>query len=223
MAFFPLASLRATIGTMVPPPRLPRGFFHKPTLIVARDLLGQRLVRLDTPPLRLESIILETEAYIGMEDLGCHARAGLTQRNASMWGEPGHAYVYFTYGMHWMLNVVTERRGLPAAVLIRALLPLQGIQVMSRRRGGKPLSALTNGPAKLCQAMAIDRRFDGHDLCAPEAQLYIEAAPAVSEECVIVGPRVGLTRVPEPWKSMPWRFQVSPAYATRLAEEVSLV
>jgi DNA-3-methyladenine glycosylase len=176
-------------------------------LAVARELLGQRLVRIEKDGSRLSGRIIETEAYIGSEDLGCHAKAGLTTRNASMWGPPGCAYVYFTYGMHWMLNFVTEEAGFPAAVLIRALLPEEGLAGMRRRRAGRPDGELARGPAKLCLALAVDRRFDGHDLCSPKATLFLEACPAVPDHAVTTGPRVGLSTVPEPWRSKPWRFR----------------
>ena len=102
---------------------LPRDFYDRPTLTVARDLMGARLVRI-LDGVKLVGLITETEAYISEKDLACHARAGRTARTAVMYGEPGHAYVYFTYGNHWMLNVVTERKGFPAAVLIRAIQPI---------------------------------------------------------------------------------------------------
>jgi len=200
---------------MASPPRLPRSFYQRPTLIVARRLLGQRLVRLDRGR-RLSGWIVEAEAYIGQEDLACHARVGRTERNRVMWGEPGHAYVYFTYGMHWCLNVVTEGTGRPAAVLLRALAPAEGLGSMQRRRSIRlrrapdPQTGLTDGPAKLCQALAIDRRFNGHDLCTPQSRLFVERGPVVSAAAVVRGPRVGLDRVPEPWKSKPWRFRLRP-------------
>ncbi len=106
-----------------------RDFFNRPTLKVARDLIGTRLVRI-LEGQKLVGLITETEAYISEKDLACHAKAGLTPRTAVMFGEPGHAYVYFTYGNHWMLNVVTEREGFPAAVLIRAIQPVEGVDIM---------------------------------------------------------------------------------------------
>lgn len=187
--------------------RLSRSFFARPTLQVARELLGQRIVRVETDGQRLCGMIIETEAYIGTQDLGCHARVGRTARNDSMWGPPGHVYVYFTYGMHWMLNFVTEPEGSPAAVLIRGLVPVEGLERMQSRRPGRIARELTDGPAKLCQSLGIDRTFDGHDLCAPSSILYVEQDHQVPEESVTTGPRVGLSRVPEPWKSIPWRFK----------------
>lgn len=188
--------------------RLPRRFFDRPTLTVARALIGQRLVKLETGGRRLSGRIIEAEAYIGVEDLGCHARAGRTRRNESMWGAPGRAYVYFTYGMHWMLNLVTEAEGYPAAVLIRALDAEEGAVSMRRRRGAVPESLLSDGPAKLCQALALDRRWDGYDLCRPGARLFIERVGDIPASRITTGPRVGLDRVPEPWKGKPWRFRL---------------
>ena len=147
-------------------PRLPRRFFAGPTLRVARELLGQRLVHL-SGGLRLDGMIIETEAYIDQTDLACHARFGRTPRSGVMYGPPGRAYVYFTYGMHWMLNIVTEAEGFPAAVLIRAIRPEAGLAVMQARRGADvPPARLTDGPGKLAQALGIDGALNGHDLCA---------------------------------------------------------
>lgn len=188
-------------------PRLPREFYAQPTLAVARQLLGQRIVRLEPGGLRTAGLITETEAYIGIYDKGSHASVGLTPRNAPMWGQPGFAYVYFIYGMHWMFNIVTEAEGFPAAVLIRALLPEEGLETMQARRGERPLLSLTDGPAKLCQALGIDRSFNGSDLCSPEAALFLEQGLAIPDSAVTIGPRVGLNQVDEPWKSMPWRFR----------------
>jgi DNA-3-methyladenine glycosylase len=193
------------------PHRLTRPFFQRPTLTVAREVLGARLVRVERGGARSSGLIIEAEAYIGSEDLGCHARSGRTARNTSMWGPAGHAYVYFTYGMHWCLNLVTEADGFPAAVLLRALFPLEGVDRMRRRRGAAGGTDLTGGPAKLCQALGIDRRFDGHDLCAPQAALFLESGSRIADEDVAAGPRVGLDSVPQPWRSVPWRFLVRPS------------
>lgn len=185
-----------------------RDFFARPALQVARDLLGMRLVRLDDGR-RLAGIIVEAEAYCGEDDLGCHARAGRTPRTSVMYEQPGHAYVYFTYGMHWMLNFVTEISGVPAAVLIRAITPTEGLDVIAARRDGQPSPRWTDGPAKLCQALGIDGRHNGIDICIQEAEIFIESDTnwdPVPDSCVITGPRVGLNNVPEPWKTIPWRF-----------------
>ncbi len=193
-------------------PRLPRRFYARPTLEVARALLGQRLVHVSNG-WRLAGLITETEAYIGQTDLACHARFGRTPRSEVMFGPPGHAYVYFTYGMHWMLNVVTEAKGFPAAVLIRALQPEVGLEVMRERRGERgrtaPPERLADGPAKLTQALGIDGRLNGHDLCAQDAQLFIERAPAVPDAAVALGPRIGLNTTPEPWRSKLWNFKTA--------------
>jgi DNA-3-methyladenine glycosylase len=156
---------------------------------------------------RISGIITETEAYRGEDDLACHARAGRTPRTAVMYGQPGHAYVYFTYGMHWLLNFVTEAEGYPAAVLIRGIQPTGGLDIISERRAGRHRSQWTNGPAKLCQALGIDGKFNGIDICSPEAGLFVEQGESTPDSCVTIGPRVGLNTVPEPWISMPWRFR----------------
>ena len=187
--------------------RLLRSFFAQPTLIVARQLLGCRLVKLEGEHC-LSGYITEVEAYRGEQDLGCHAKAGRTPRTQIMYGPPGHAYVYFTYGMHWMLNFVTEAEGFPAAVLLRGIYPAEGRETIAARRKGQPPTLWTDGPAKICQALDIDQRFNGADLCAPDARLYIESGLAIPDESVTIGPRVGLYTVPEPWKSIPWRFLV---------------
>jgi DNA-3-methyladenine glycosylase len=190
---------------MTSAPRLDRQFFNRPTLQVARELLGTRLVRLEGGE-RTAGIIVETEAYIGEDDLGCHASVGYTPRTRVLYGPPGHAYVYFTYGMYWMLNFVAEREGFPAAVLIRGIVPTEGIERIAARRDGRPRNQWTNGPGKICLALAINRAQNDIDLCAPEAELFVEIGENISESCVTIGPRVGLNSVPEPWKSVPWRF-----------------
>jgi len=182
---------------------LPRSFYNRPTLTVARELIGARLVRI-LDGKKLVGLIVETEAYISEKDLACHAKAGLTRRTAPMFGEPGHAYVYFTYGNHWMLNAVTEREGFPAAVLIRAIQPIEGVDVMMRKRGGRD----TFGPGKLTRAMGIGKAENTADLTGTASGLWIEAGVKVPNKSVTIGARVGLNNTPEPWLSKPWRFLV---------------
>jgi len=182
---------------------LPRDFYNRPTLTVARELIGTRLVRI-LDGVKLVGLITETEAYISEKDLACHAKAGLTPRTAPMFGEPGHAYVYFTYGNHWMLNVVTEKEGFPAAVLIRAIQPIEGVEVMLERRSGRD----TFGPGKICQAMGISKGENTADLTGTASGLWIEAGVQVPNSRVTKGPRLGLNSTPEPWLSKPWRFKV---------------
>jgi DNA-3-methyladenine glycosylase len=173
---------------------------------VAPDLLGSTLVRvLDGQ--RISGRIVEVEAYVGPEDTACHASRGRTARNEVMFGEAGHAYVYFTYGMHWMLNVVTERVGYPAAVLIRALEPLEGIDVMRRLRGSVADRDLARGPARLCQALAIDRAWNGTDLVRGDG-LFIEGGIRLGEDDVVASPRIGIDYSADCDREAPWRFTV---------------
>jgi len=195
---------------MVSPEQLTRDFFFRPTLSVSKDLLGQRLVLLDVKKRRLVGIITETEAYIGTEDLACHARVGKTRRNAVMWGPPGYAYVYFAYGIHWLLNFVTEKEEFPAAVLIRGIWPVEGLDEMRRRRPAATINELSNGPAKLCQALGIDGTWNGDDVCSTSSRLFVEIGFSVGDKSVITEPRVGINNVPEPWRSKPWRFRINP-------------
>ncbi len=201
--------------------QLARDFFARPTLVVSRQLLGHRIIRLEDNQRRLSGLIIETEAYIGTEDQACHCRHGRTARNAVMWGPPGHAYVYFTYGMHWMLNITTEPEGSPAAILIRGLIPVEGLEAMRRRRLRRD-EELTNGPAKLCQALAIDGSLNGYDISHAAARLYIEPALEIPDNLITTGPRVGLNNVPEPWLSKPWRFHVDQNQVRLLMEEEKL-
>jgi DNA-3-methyladenine glycosylase len=198
------AFLKSTLPSYQP---LPLDFYSRPTLKVARDLLGCRLVRYCQGH-RLSGMIVETEAYIGQRDRACHARAGKTPRTAVMFGPAGVVYVYFTYGMHWMLNVITEEEGFPAAVLIRAIEPLEGIPVMQQWRDGKELRQLCNGPAKLTQALSVGRAENGLDLCAPGSPLYIEPAVHFKKNQIATATRIGIGATPEPWLSKPWRFFV---------------
>ena len=167
-----------------------------------------RLVRLEAGE-RISGTIVETEAYRGEEDQGCHCRVGRTPRTQILYGPPGHAYVYFTYGMHWMLNFVAEPEDFPAAILIRAILPKEGLDIIASRRGKQPRRHWTDGPGKICQALSIDKRFNGADMCIHGTELFVEPGISVPDSGVTTGPRVGLNNVPEPWKSIPWRFQAT--------------
>ena len=191
--------------------RLTQSFYARPACTVAADLLGKRLVRQWQGHL-LGGIIVETEAYCDGDepDLACHgdrANGGRpTARTAVMFGPAGFAYVYFTYGMHWMFNVVTGQPGQANAVLIRALQPDAGSDVMQELRNGRSHSQLTNGPAKLAQALAIDKSLSSTNLCHPDGVIWIETGIVVASQAVSTGPRIGLGKTPEPWLSMPWRY-----------------
>lgn len=189
--------------------RLDAEFFNRSPLIAARELLGQRLVRMLNGQ-RLAGLITETEAYDGEEDLACHARAGMTQRTKIMYGSPGHTYVYFTYGMHWMLNFVTGPGSFPSAVLLRGMVPAEGLAVIAMRRSDRPATEWTNGPAKICRALGIDGQMNDHWMCGPESEIWIEQEPKIPDGRVMSTPRIGINSVPEPWKSRPWRFLTRP-------------
>jgi DNA-3-methyladenine glycosylase len=195
------------------PGRLPlrpvsHAFFARPSLLVARDLLGCILVR-DSAEGRTTGMIVETEAY-GMDDPGSHAFRGRTQRNAPMFEGPGRAYVYFSYGMHWMLNAVTDRDGHPGAVLIRAAEPLDGIELMRARRASSAKAPrrladrdLARGPGRLAQAFAIGADMNRVDLTRPP--LYVCMGERFPEEAVGSGPRIGLGAAQD---GRTWRFWV---------------
>jgi len=187
--------------------RLPE-LLRLPTLEVARRLLGAEIIR-DLPEGRLCGRIVETEGYLpndpachGVRELlggTCHRR---TRRNAAMFGPPGRAYVYFTYGNHYMFNLATEPEGVPGAVLIRALEPLEGLEIMIARRGLADPRLLTNGPGRLTQAFGIGKELDGHDLSLPPLQL-VPGIPMADEE-IVETTRIGITRAAD----RPWRFYV---------------
>ncbi len=188
---------------------LPPFWYEQDVIYAARGLLGKRLVRL-LDGQRVSGIICETEAYRGEEDLACHARAGRTPRTTVMYGPAGRAYVYFTYGLHWLLNVVCMAEGCPAAVLIRAIHPLEGIPLIANRRAYQPPAQWCNGPAKLTRALDIDGRFNGLHLTNPACGLWIEDASPVDAARIAPSARIGIQGVPEPWRSIPWRFTLSP-------------
>ncbi len=189
----------AAAGPSLGPP-LPRDFFRRPTLMVARALLGHLLVHI-TEEGTAAGRIVETEAYLGPNDPASHAYR-FTPRSAVMWGPPGLAYVYFTYGNHFCLNVVTEEPGVAGAVLIRALEPVEGLELMARRRGTRDPRSLCSGPGRLTQALAITGRHNGVDLTAPP--LFLASGGLAPWEKVAASGRVGITR----GCGWPWRFFV---------------
>jgi DNA-3-methyladenine glycosylase len=174
------------------PKKLPRAFFLQDTVTVARALLGCTLWRRIGREL-LAARLVETEAYLGANDPASHARRGLrSARNESMYLEGGHAYVYFTYGMHWCMNVVTQEADTAEAVLLRAAEPVRGIEsIRARRPKARRDYDLMNGPGKLCAALGIDRALDGEDLRGDT--LYLTAHDIdVAERDVAVSPRIGV-------------------------------
>ena len=176
---------------------LPRRFYRRSAEEVARDHLGANLVSTIDGEYTAGRIV-ETEAYVGPHDPASHAaeRTGRTARNESMFGPPGIAYVYRIYGIHWCLNVVTGEPDYPAAALIRAVEPVEGVEVMRRRRGEKRIDReLTSGPGRLAQAFGITGQEDGHPLDRPP--LMIVQGEPVSDDAVAVGPRIGITRAVE--------------------------
>jgi DNA-3-methyladenine glycosylase len=184
---------------------LPRSFYKPSAKIVAPRLLGHFLVR-NTTTGPCGGVIVETEAYL-TGDPASHGYPGETKRNRVMFGEPGHGYVYFIYGCHFCVNAVCRPRGICEAVLIRALEPAIGEAVLRRRRHVNHRRELTNGPAKLCQAMGVDRRLNGADFCDPNSPLFIARNPDVKpyraeHGPTVSGPRIGITRA----ATLPLRF-----------------
>ena len=189
---------------------LPARFYARDTETVARELLGA-VIECHTPQGVASGRIVETEAYLGEHDAACHAAAGLTTRTAPLYGPPGSAYVYFIYGMHWCVNAVTRPRGQPSAVLIRAVEPLSGLPLIRRRRRSPRRDVdLTNGPAKLCEALGIGAEHNTTSLQRPP--LLIRAGAPVADTDVVVTPRIGIRHAAD-W---PLRFAVaSSAYVSR--------
>ena len=189
-------SQRAARGGARP---LARSFYSRPSLVVARDLLGRRLVR----PLEdalLVARIVETEAY-RQDDPASHSYRGRTTRTEVMFGPPGHLYVYFTYGMHFCMNVVTGADGEGSAVLLRAAEPLEGIEVMRRRRGTDRFTELCSGPARLAQAFGVSRAENGADLVGG-GEVFVTRGTRLPDGRVGVSPRIGIRQA----AGQPWRF-----------------
>jgi DNA-3-methyladenine glycosylase len=183
--------------------KISRTFYAQPTLAVARELLGKYLVR-KHPDGKTVGRIVETEAYVGPKDLACHASRGRTARTEIMFGPAGFAYVYFIYGFYYCLNIVTEKKDFPSALLIRAVEPLDGIEMMKVRRRTETLHNLASGPGKLCQAFAIDKSLNGADVCA--GVLYIEDRGEPSPK-ILATPRIGVDYAGK-WKDKRWRFLI---------------
>jgi len=183
--------------------KVPRSLYEQATVDVARQLIGKYLVRRHPDGLTAGKIV-EPEAYVGPEDRACHASRGRTPRTEVMFGSPGHAYVYLIYGFHHMLNIVTEQKDFPAAVLIRAVEPTQGIALMQARRGTEDVHNLASGPGKLCEAFAIDRSLNGIDICGRILYLEDRVEP---DEKIVTRPRIGVDYAGK-WKHKPWRFLI---------------
>lgn len=188
---------------------LDRDFYAQDAPIVARALLGATLVR-QIDGARVSGTIVEIEAYSTPDDLASHGYAKRTGRNWVMWDAPGHAYVYLIYGMYWLLNIVCEPVDHPAAVLIRAIEPREGLPVMAANRAGQPPRRWTSGPGRLARALAVDGGHNGADMTTTASGLWVERDDPLPDERVRSGPRVGMgKRVLEPWLSMPWRWWVA--------------
>jgi DNA-3-methyladenine glycosylase len=186
------------------PEILPRSFYSRPALDVASDLIGKVLVR-NVNRRKLAGKIVETEAYAGPHDLACHASKGHTPRTSIMFGPPGFAYVYMIYGFYFCLNAVTEPEGYPAAVLIRAVEPLDNVEYMRKlRKNPADERNIASGPGKLCMAMAIDKKLNGSDLT--NGILWVEDRKLETGP-IDVSPRVGVDYAGE-FRDKPWRFFV---------------
>ncbi|OLD70601.1 MAG: 3-methyladenine DNA glycosylase [Ignavibacteria bacterium 13_1_40CM_2_61_4] len=180
--------------------KLPRSFYLRPTLKVAKDLLGKYLVR-RIGSKSLVGKIVEVEAYLGELDPASHAYRGMTKRNEVMFRTGGHLYVYFTYGMHFCCNVVTEQKGKGRAVLLRAVEPVGGLDLMEKNRRSE-FSELTNGPAKLCQAFGIKRNQNGTDLLA--GLIFLVRGERIPRSGIASGPRIGIKN----GREKKWRFYI---------------
>lgn len=187
--------------------RLDKKFFQQKTERVARQLLGKVLVR-KLGEETISGIIVETEAYIGPHDLACHASKGKTSRTSVMFGESGMWYVYLIYGFYYCLNIVTEKKEYPSAVLIRALEPLEGVEYMKRNRNTDVLNNLTSGPGKMCQAFGIDKSLNNTPAIEKNSTLFIkDRGIKISSRNIVKTKRVGVDYAGE-WKDKLLRFYV---------------
>ncbi len=183
-------------------PILPRSFYARPTVEVARDLLGKIIAR-RIDGIELAGRIVEVEAYLSGDDQAAHSYAGLTDRTRVIYGPPGHAYVYFIYGMYYCLNLVAEPEGKPGCVLVRALEPVAGIEAMRERRPrARRLRDLASGPGKLTRALGITLADYGADLT--RGDLTVRVAPAVAPGDIVVSPRIGISKSAD----LPLRFHI---------------
>jgi DNA-3-methyladenine glycosylase len=179
--------------------RLEADFYQTPTLVLAERLLGKIFVHRDASGLVTKGRIVETEAYLGEGDEACHAWRGMTERNRVMFGPPGHLYIYFSYGCHYLANIVSEPAGTAGAVLIRAMEPVEGIGRMQQRRRTTDERALMSGPGKLTQALGLGPAHYGESLCGQTC--WLEEAPEVPPELIGTSPRIGISRS----TGLPWR------------------
>ena len=183
---------------------VPSSFFARGTVKVAPEVLGKYLVRVRNGR-RMVARIIEVEAYRGRDDPASHAFRGPTPRNAPMFGDPGHAYVYFTYGNHYLLNITTQKAGTPGAILIRGVQPFEGIDIMRRLRPNVPDSQLTNGPGKLTKALAVDKALNGLDMTRRGALFIVDRAEDEEDLEIWRSTRVGIG---EAGLKYLWRFYI---------------
>jgi DNA-3-methyladenine glycosylase len=191
----------------MPDKKLPREFYTRANVLtITRQLLGKLLVVPASNGTRVSGMIVEAEAYRGPQDRASHAYGGRrTNRTETMYQIGGTAYVYFVYGMYYQFNVVTNVEDIPHAVLIRALQPVEGVEIMRERRHGQPDHNLTNGPGKLCIALGIDRKLDRADLLGDN--VWLEEGEKISSRMIAAGPRIGIDYA-EGWVDKPWRFWI---------------
>jgi DNA-3-methyladenine glycosylase len=185
--------------------KLPRKFYYQPTLKVAQQLLGKYLVRQNGQQ-KLIGRIVETEAYLGHHDKASHAFDKVTARNQIMYGPAGFWYVYLIYGIFYCLNIVTQEKGFPSAVLIRALEPIEGIGTMKRLRKKSDFRDLASGPGKLCQALKIDRTLNKTKAFGQNCCLWIEQREKLSDFKIVSGRRIGVDYAGTYWANRQWRF-----------------